>query len=317
MKGAGGGPQRTDRTERTERTLPPTSYWYVHFLSGGIAGVVSKTVVAPLDRVKILLQTKNPRYYGLGVFRTLVKINETEGVQALWKGNGATIIRVFPYAAIQFMSYEKFKKLIIPQDGKKNSLLHLTCGSLAGATAVIFTYPLDLIRARLAAQVEVDRYRNSFHGLREMYRQEGPTSWFKGMRATLQGIVPYAGINFSVFETLKFYSPKDERGELPPIWKLICGGIAGPVGQTVSYPFDTVRRRQQTWGFAQGTQEVIQKSTWVVMKQILREEGIRGLFKGISINYLKATPTVGITFFVYETLKSSFTRLHHEKLEKL
>jgi len=130
------------------------------------------------------------------------------------------------------------------------------------------------------AQVGQDRYRNSFHGLGEMKRTEGLRSWFKGMRATLQGIVPYAGINFGVYETLKFYAPKDEKGELPVLWKLACGGIAGPVGQTVAYPWDTVRRRQQTWGFAHGTVDV-HHSTWTVARQIVVEEGPRALFKGV------------------------------------
>jgi len=125
------------------------------------------------------------------------------------------------------------------------------------------------------------------------------------MRATLQGIIPYAGVNFSVFETLKHYAPKNDHGELPTQWKMICGGIAGPIGQTVAYPWDVVRRRQQTWGFSPGTQQIQTASTWACIKDIVKAEGIRGLYRGISINYLKATPTVGITFTVYELLKSA------------
>eukprot|EP01125_Pyxidicula_operculata_P021400 TRINITY_DN8226_c0_g1_i1.p1 TRINITY_DN8226_c0_g1~~TRINITY_DN8226_c0_g1_i1.p1 ORF type:complete len:299 (+),score=23.80 TRINITY_DN8226_c0_g1_i1:51-947(+) len=289
----------------SEKSVLGLPQWFVHLCCGGIAGCVAKTCISPLDRVKILFQTKHPSYHYTGVLNTMKLIIENEGWKKLWRGNTATIVRVFPYAAIQFMSYEKYKKLLIPQNNEKklNPITHLVCGSLAGATAVTFTYPLDLMRARLASQVNNMVYNNIFHGLALSFRQEGIKSWFKGMNATLQGILPYAGVNFCVFETLKYYAPKNEKGELPTMWKLICGGIAGPIGQTVSYPWDVVRRRQQTWGFAPGTKALETLGTYQTMKKIVQSEGFFALYRGISINYMKATPTVGITFAVYETLK--------------
>jgi len=224
----------------------------------------------------------------------------------LWKGNTATVIRIFPYAAIQFMSYEQYKKIIIGENKPKEAmpLSHLVCGSLAGASATLCTYPLDLMRARLASQVHERVYRNIWHGLQYLLKTEGIKSWYRGSRATLQGIVPYAGVNFSVYETLKYYAPKkNESGEPSTYWKLLSGGIAGPIGQTVAYPWDVVRRRQQTWGFAPGTQHITQQSTWKSCLEIIQKEGVAGLYRGISINYMKAAPTVAITFTVYEFLK--------------
>lgn len=92
------------------------------------------------------------------------------------------------------------------------------------------------------------------------------------------------------------------------MYKLVCGGIAGPIGQTLSYPWDVVRRRQQTWGFAPGTTELRETRTWYVLREIIRSEGVRGLFRGISINYLKASPTIGITFMAYETIREFLVR---------
>eukprot|EP01126_Amoeba_proteus_P009755 TRINITY_DN13725_c0_g1_i1.p1 TRINITY_DN13725_c0_g1~~TRINITY_DN13725_c0_g1_i1.p1 ORF type:complete len:261 (-),score=44.38 TRINITY_DN13725_c0_g1_i1:37-819(-) len=192
-----------------------------------------------------------------------------------------------------------------PQNIGFKPFYHLVCGSSAGCVATIFTYPLDMIRARMASQVHRNVYRNSWHGLTVMKREEGYRSWFKGMRTTIQGIIPYAGVNFSTFETLKFFAPKNENGDLPTFWKLVCGGIAGPVGQTVSYPWDLVRRRQQTWGFAPGTEDVGKIGTCASFRKIVRMEGFFGLWRGISINYLKATPTVAIAFTVYETIQSN------------
>jgi hypothetical protein len=193
---------------------------------------------------------------------------------------------------------------------------------------VVFTYPLDLLRARLASEVRTRRYRNVFHGMSVMYQTEGPGSLFRGMQPTLyvhiqfipsycslsdpfrQGIIPYAGVNFGAYETLKFYSPRNERDEVAPMTKLLLGGLAGAIGQTVSYPWDVIRRRMQTMGFAPGTPEVNYTGSVSTMRFIIRTEGWRALYKGISINFLKVCPSVAIAFTSYEWIKSSLQSLH-------
>lgn len=300
-----------DAAQKAQRTQKVLATSTVHFLAGGTAGCLAKSVVAPLDRVKILFQTNNAHYPYTGVFSTIRRVAQSEGTRDLWKGNSATLIRVFPYAAIQWASYEQYKKLFL-EDKRSNephTLLHALCGSLAGATATSFTYPLDLLRARLASEVRTRRYRNVFHGFSVMYRQEGPGSLFRGMQPTLQGIVPYAGVNFGAYETFKFYSPKNESGEVAPLTKLLLGGLAGAVGQTVSYPWDVIRRRMQTMGFAPGTPQVNYTGSLSTMKHIIEAEGWRALYKGISINFLKVCPSVAIAFTSYEWIKASLQSL--------
>ena len=124
------------------------------FISGGLAGSVAKTLVAPIDRAKILRQVHNHHYESYGIFESFYRIVQKEGFLALYKGNGAQMVRIFPYAAMQFTSYETYKNLnrkifINTHDNLFNSL---ACGSLAGMTAVSTTYPLDVIRSRLAFQ---------------------------------------------------------------------------------------------------------------------------------------------------------------------
>lgn len=79
----------------------------------GVAGMCSKTAVAPLDRIKILLQAHNAHYADHGVFGGLKKIVQSESILALYKGNGAQMVRIFPYAATQFTSFEIYKKVTI------------------------------------------------------------------------------------------------------------------------------------------------------------------------------------------------------------
>lgn len=171
------------------------------------------------------------------------------------------------------------------------------------------TYPLDLLRARLASQVGDLRYRNTFHGMSVMIREEGLRSLWKGMVPTLQGIIPYAGVNFAVFETLKQHAPKNERGEIGTITKLACGGLAGAIGQTVSYPWDVVRRRMQTVGFAPGVPDLNYNGSWRAMKTIVRTEGFTALYRGLTINFWKVTPAVSISFTVYEHMKEFLSKV--------
>jgi len=286
--------------------------WLSHFVSGGIAGCSAKTVVAPFDRAKILYQTNHPFYKHAftSVFETIGQIVHKEGITHLWKGNTATIARIFPYAAVQFMAYEKYKQFVMKdiEEGEIHFFRHLLCGSLAGMTAVLATYPLDLMRARMASEVGKNhKYKGIYHGFTTLVRTEGFFSIWKGLGASIQGIVPYAGVNFSVYETLKVLAPKNKDGELQTTWRLICGGAAGAIGQTVAYPWDVVRRRRQTMGFAPGSPDIKVTGTYSVMLHIIKKEGPRGLYRGITINYWKVTPAVSISFMVYEWMKDTLT----------
>lgn len=81
-------------------------------VAGGMAGAVAKTVIAPLDRVKILYQVTPSSPFTLpGAFASLCRIVGTEGVLGLWRGHTATLLRIVPYAAIQYTSFEQFKRV--------------------------------------------------------------------------------------------------------------------------------------------------------------------------------------------------------------
>ncbi|KAG8226671.1 hypothetical protein J437_LFUL005760, partial [Ladona fulva] len=122
-------------------------------LAGGVAGMCSKTTVAPLDRIKILLQAHNKHYENLGIFSSFRSIIRNESWSALYKGNGAQMVRIFPYAATQFTAFEAYKKGLTSVLGEGSHLAKFIAGSGAGVTAVALTYPLDTIRARLAFQI--------------------------------------------------------------------------------------------------------------------------------------------------------------------
>lgn len=193
-------------------------------IAGGLAGCAAKTLIAPLDRVKILFQTSNPefkKYAGswLGFYRAIKEIKRSQGLLGLFQGHSATILRIFPYAAIKFVAYEEIRAIIIPSNDKETSVRRLLAGSLSGVTSVFFTYPLDLIRVRLAFETKNNFHLNPafqphkhhydyrggrliqtslmiFREANESSSLRGITNFYRGFLPTILGMIPYAGVSF-------------------------------------------------------------------------------------------------------------------------
>ncbi|KAJ7378930.1 hypothetical protein OS493_019626 [Desmophyllum pertusum] len=204
------------------------------------SGDISSTVGGGVRADGTKIQVSEARY--TSVTQTLVKIGKEEGLYGYFKGNGTNIVRIVPYTAIQFAAYEEFKKLLkIPEDTREqHPIMRLTAGALAGIVSSAVTYPLDLIRTRLAVQGEEEG--GLFSGC-----------LFRGLGPSLIGIAPYIGLNFAVYESLKGTCMVDRQvltheKDLPVVVKLSCGAVAGAIAQTGTYPLDVVRRRMQMKG---------------------------------------------------------------------
>jgi hypothetical protein len=140
--------------------------------------MVAKSVVAPMDRIKILYQISSAKFQLRNVPEVVHNIYRTEGFSALWKGNTATLIRVFPYAGIQFMVFDRCKTYLLHQHQKQDHtdrawglspMESLLAGSTAGFVSVIATYPLDLTRAQLAVLKKHRHHANA--GFRQILFQ--------------------------------------------------------------------------------------------------------------------------------------------------
>lgn len=292
-------------------------YWVRSFVAGGVAGCCAKTTIAPLDRVKILLQAQSPHYKHLGVFSTLRAVPQKEGILGLYKGNGAMMVRIFPYGAIQFMAFDKYKKLLSKQIGISGHIHRLMAGSMAGMTAVICTYPLDVVRARLAFQVKGHhRYTGIANAFHTIYLKEGGVlGFYRGLTPTLIGMAPYAGLSFFTFGTLKSIGLKHfpERlghpsSDNPDVLvlkthvNLLCGGVAGAIAQTVSYPFDVARRRMQLGSVLPDSEKCV--SLVKTLKYVYHQYGVKkGLYRGLSLNYIRCVPSQAVAFTTYEFMK--------------
>jgi solute carrier family 25 phosphate transporter 23/24/25/41 len=281
--------------------------WKLLF-AGGVAGAVSRTCTSPLERLKILNQVRGMQLIGKneynGVIRSLVQMVEIEGVKGLFKGNGTNVIRIAPYSAIQFMSYERYKKFFLKRNGNRS--IHLTpvqnllAGGCAGVTSLLFTYPLDLIRSRLTIQTTQTKYNGIMHTFDTIVKEEGYRGLYKGMLTSIMGVAPYVAINFTTYETLKRTFVSDHR---PPtvIESLMYGAVAGATAQTATYPIDLLRRRLQLQGI--GGQPILYTGPFHALRTIVRDEGITALYRGMIPCYLKVVPAISISFCTYELMR--------------
>lgn len=281
-------------------------------IAGGAAGAFAKTAVAPLERIKILFQTRTDGFHSIGVYRSLKKVLNHEGIQGLYKGNGASVLRIVPYAALHYMTYERYRFWLYdncPSLGT-GPVVDLVAGSAAGGTAVLCTYPLDLARTKLAYQVVDKRstFRSnpspSYSGIqdvfRRVYNEGGVRSLYRGVGPTLVGILPYAGLKFYIYEELKRRVPEEHQKSI--VLRLSCGALAGLFGQTFTYPLDVVRRQMQVENLQQDGARY--RNTIEGLRGIIRSQGWRQLFAGLSINYIKVVPSVAIGFTTYDIMKS-------------
>jgi len=213
--------------------------------------------------------------------------------------------RIIPYAAIQFTSHEQWKRILRVDPNGTSPGKQFIAGSLAGVTSQSLTYPLDLARARMAV-TQKDDYATLRQVFVKIYQEEGLRTFYRGYIPTILGVIPYAGVSFFTYETLKrLYREHVDNSSTPhPVASLGFGAIAGMLGQSTSYPLDIVRRRMQT----DMKQQYL--SILGTLRTILKFEGIKGgFFKGLSMNWIKGPIAVGISFATYDNTKDILRKL--------
>ena len=223
----------------------------IDFALGGISACISKTATAPIERVKLILQTQdsNPeilksgkKYKGIG--DCFVRVAKEEGIIKFWRGNGANLIRYFPTQAINFACKEKYKEMFIPANKATATFWRLLAGNLlagglAGATSMSVVYPLDLVRTRLAA--DIGSSKKEFNGitdcLTKLYRCGGVPGLYKGFSLSVVGIFFYRAAYFGLYDTTKPLISDNLFA------KLALAQLVSNTSGMMAYPFDTVRRR--------------------------------------------------------------------------
>ena len=275
------------------------------FAAGGISGAVAKTATAPIERVKLIIQTQdaNPliksgkvaRYTGIG--NCFSRVYSEQGMKAFWRGNFTNVIRYFPTQAFNFAFKDTIKAMFPKYSSKtdfgKFFLVNMASGGLAGAGSLCIVYPLDYARTRLASDVGAGQ--KSFNGLADCLRKTaggpgGVMSLYNGFGVSVMGIIPYRGVYFGMFDSLCGINPfQKDKGLVGLGSKFAIAQATAITAGYASYPFDTIRRRLQMQS-EKPVEEWLYKGTMDCLVKIMKEEGTGALFKGAGANALR---TVG------------------------
>ncbi|XP_023678860.1 calcium-binding mitochondrial carrier protein SCaMC-2-B isoform X2 [Paramormyrops kingsleyae] len=279
-----------------------TGMWWRHLVAGGGAGAVSRTCTAPLDRLKVLMQVHASRRNSMSMTGGFIQMIREGGLRSLWRGNGINVIKIAPESAIKFMAYEQIKRLIGIKQESLGIMERLVAGSLAGAIAQSSIYPMEVLKTRLALR-RTGQYSGIVDCAKHIFQKEGLAAFYKGYVPNMLGIIPYAGIDLAVYETLKtsWLQRYATDSADPGVFVLLaCGTTSSTCGQLSSYPLALVRTRMQAQASLEGGPQMTMTG---LFRHIVRTEGVTGLYRGIAPNFMKVIPAVSISYVVYENLK--------------
>ena len=289
------------------------SNFVTDFFLGGISAAISKTATAPIERVKLLLQTQDAnkaliesgRKY-TGIVDCFSRVAKEEGPKALWRGNFVNVLRYFPTQALNFAFKDYYKQLFGGHDPDKNFWKffagNVAAGGAAGATSLCFVYPLDMARTRLAADIGKGPGERQFNGLGDcltkLYKADGFRGLYRGFGISVAGIIPYRASYFGLFDTGK---RKLTWVQKSLIIKFIFAQFCTTTSGLLSYPFDTVRRRMMM-DSGRSASEKMYKSTPDCFKQILTKEGPKAFFKGALSNIFRGVGA-SLVLVLYDEMK--------------
>lgn len=311
---AGGHGRATARTQLSQ------------FGAGALAGLVNTLVLSPLDVVKTRLQAQGggavagTRYNGL--FHALRAMLREEGLISYYRGLSASLYAFVPNWAIYWYTYEQCKRTYGRSDSRPKVFVHVLSALTAGAITAVTTAPFWTLKSRLqvdmAATAGQRRYRSVPHGFRKIVREEGVSGLYKGLTPTLFGL-GHVAIQFPLYEylksTLASNSTDGVDGEVQAKHVLIASSLSKIAASAVFYPHEVLRTRIQVDTTA------VRKSFEIVrvgdlVRDIVRRDGARGLYRGFGANLVRTVPACMLTFTSYELAKRYAERQAAKSLQR-
>ncbi|CED84834.1 coenzyme a transporter [Phaffia rhodozyma] len=317
-------------------------------IAGGIAGCVAKTAIAPLDRVKILFQTSNQdfekykgSFRGLGL--SIQDIYRGHGVRGLLQGHLATLLRVFPYAGVKFMLYDRVHHFLMPTKAQETSALLFAAGATSGVAAVFCTYPLELIRVRMAYQTRSLEPSSLTKVIRTIYNEHPTPNSNPYPKSTLTAGSLSSSANPSASVGHRFSAGMNKLFVYHPLAPFYRGFTITVLGMVpyagISFlTYGRLKSAVPTWlresyrtsvdltcgavaGLASQTAsypfEVVRRRMQVggvsrpgglfgwkeTVRMVWREGGWKGFYVGLGIGWLKVVPMTSISFTTWQLMK--------------
>ncbi|XP_023762011.1 probable mitochondrial adenine nucleotide transporter BTL1 isoform X1 [Lactuca sativa] len=284
------------------------------FLSGALAGAMTKAVLAPLETIRTRMVV------GVGsrkISGSFLEVIEKQGWQGLWAGNAINMIRIVPTQAIELGTFECVKRVMTSAKEKWSKedpsvqIGHVKLsfplswlspvalgGAAAGFVSTLVCHPLEVLKDRLT--VSPDIYPNLSIAVSKIYKNGGIGSFYSGLSPTLIGMLPYSTCYYFMYDTIKkSYCTAQNKKALSRPEMLLIGALSGLTASTISFPLEVARKRLMV-GALQGK---CPPHMAAALSEVVREEGFIGLYRGWGASCLKVMPSSGITWMFYEAWK--------------
>jgi solute carrier family 25 (adenine nucleotide translocator) protein 4/5/6/31 len=285
-----------------KRPAPVKLHFVEDFMLAGVAAGVSKTIAAPIERIKLLVQNQGEMLKSgrlkepyKGVMDCASRVIAEEGVMAFWRGNLANVLRYFPTQALNFAIKPVVSRMfnVKKEDGYVQFVAaNIASGGVAGVGSLLFVYSLDFVRTRLAADNKSAKGggERQFNGMFDVYKKiiktDGIAGLYRGFVISAVGIFIYRGFYFGLYDSIKAVLPGGSNFAT----NFILGWGVTTLSGLASYPIDTIRRRMMMTS-GEGAKY---RSSMHAFTEILSKEGIPALFKGAGANILRGIAGAGV-----------------------
>uniref|UniRef100_A0A5B7BFN7 Mitochondrial adenine nucleotide transporter BTL3 n=1 Tax=Davidia involucrata TaxID=16924 RepID=A0A5B7BFN7_DAVIN len=286
-----------------------------HLWAGAVSAMVSRTFVAPLERLKLEYIVRGEQK---NLFELIKAIAASQGLKGFWKGNFVNILRTAPFKAINFYAYDTYRGQLLRISGNEETtnFERFLAGAAAGITATMLCIPMDTIRTKMVAPGG-EALGGVIGTFRHMIQTEGFFSLYKGLVPSIISMAPSGAVFYGVYDILKsayLHSPEGrkriqhmkqegqelnafEQLELGTVRTLIYGAIAGACSEAATYPFEVVRRQLQMQVRA------TKMNALATCVKIVEQGGVPALYTGLIPSLLQVLPSAAISYFVYEFMK--------------
>ncbi|KAK1391970.1 putative mitochondrial adenine nucleotide transporter BTL3 [Heracleum sosnowskyi] len=286
-----------------------------HLWAGAVSAMVSRTFVAPLERLKLEYIVRGEQKNLIDLIKSIAA---SQGLRGFWKGNFVNILRTAPFKAINFYAYDTYRSELLRITGNEETtnFERFVAGAAAGITATVLCIPMDTIRTKMVAPGG-EALGGVIGAFRHMIQTEGFFSLYKGLGPSIVSMAPSGAVFYGVYDILKsayLHSPEGrqriqhmqqpgqelnafEQLELGPIRTLMYGAIAGACAEAATYPFEVVRRQLQM------QVRETKMSAVATCAKIMEQGGVPALYAGLTPSLLQVLPSAAISYLVYEFMK--------------
>ncbi|KAJ2225867.1 Pyrimidine nucleotide transporter, mitochondrial [Coemansia sp. RSA 485] len=299
---------------------------WLHFVAGGLGGMVGAIATSPLDvlRTRQQLTGVTNRQISSPILRTVYPLINTarylkdlcihEGARGWFAGLGPSLVGIIPARAIQFFTYGNGKKVLAQYNGgKETPLIQLSAAIIASMVTTTVTSPIWVVKTRI--QLVKDQYQSSLECFRQIVHKEGIHGLYKGTSAAYLGASESA-VQWMIYEQLKKMlktpgedgSSRGGRGSKKSFYNWFeyfgAAALAKLMASVVSYPHEVLRTRLRQPPDNRGV--VKYKGLINSAKLIFAEEGVRGFYGGLTPHLLRTVPNASIMFLSYELVLHYF-----------